>query len=138
MNRSVLGVLACLTVACSALPTSSSSPLADPSPEDRVAELWAEGQHALAQLSQQWRAEGSPPVPGDVFQVKSSRFRFVAHREPLSLAGEPVGGYFEPASNTIHYYEPMFDGAIPHEAGHAILHSLGDARWRCVFHQNCN
>src|SRR3990172_411371 len=80
-----------VVLSCSGAPTSARSISA--SDEARLNELWAEGQSSLAQLSKQWSEEGSRPIGGDVFSVSPSRFSFVAHDEPLSLQGEPVGGY---------------------------------------------
>jgi len=117
-----------VVLSCSGAPTSARSISA--SDEARLNELWAEGQSSLTQ-------EGTRPIGGDVFSVSPSRFSFVAHDEPLSLRGEPVGGYFDAATQSVHFYRPMMDGAIQHEAGHAVLYALADPRWRCVFHDEC-
>jgi len=124
-----------VVLSCSGAPTSARSISA--SDEARLNELWAEGQSSLAQLSKQWSEEGTRPIGGDVFSVSPSRFSFVAHDEPLSLRGEPVGGYFDAATQSVHFYRPMMDGAIQHETGHAVLYALADLRWRCVFHRDC-
>ena len=129
-----LPVMSMMSMSCTAGPTSASSNVFD---EARLNELWAEGQSSLAQLSGQWLEEGTRPIGGDVFSVSPSRFSFVAHDEPLSLRGEPVGGYFDPSTQSVHFYRPMMDGAIQHEAGHAVLYALADPRWRCVFHDEC-
>lgn len=105
--------------------------------EAQLEELWTEGQHHLAQLGERWAEEGEAPIGGDVFSVGTSRFHFVVHEEPLTLRGEPVGGYFDAGTRTVHFYRPLMDGAIPHEVGHAVLYVLADPRWRCAFHQNC-
>jgi hypothetical protein len=133
-GRFVIAVAFSIAVACSDTPTSTSGDFSDP----EIAPLWAEGQNALLQYNQQWVAAGEPPIRGDVLAVKHTRFDFVSHREPLSLNGERVAGYFEPSSKRIHYHEPLMDGAIPHEAGHAILYELKDPRWHCVGHPNCH
>lgn len=117
---------------CNRAPTSPTSP-----EEVRLDSLWREGQQALAQLGREWVAAGGRPLAGDVFSLGPEHFRFVRHREPLAVKGEPVAGYFDPATRTVHYQESLADGAIPHEAGHAILYVLGDPRWRCVFHGDC-
>jgi hypothetical protein len=122
-----------LTVlACSGTPTS---PTAGCSTE--IACLWAEGQQWLLAVNDQWVASGEAPIRGDVRSVGPEKFFFVPHVEPLYLDGEQVGGIFEPSQNRIHYHEPMMEGAIPHEACHAILYALKDPRWRCVFHTDC-
>jgi hypothetical protein len=130
-----LAALALLTLlSCSGGPTSAS--VDNQTDTIRLNELWAEGQSSLAQLGEQWASEGKA-ITGDVFSVSTSRFTFVAHDEPLSLKGEPVGGYFDANTRSVHYYRPLMDGAIQHEAGHAILYVLRDSRWRCAFHRGC-
>ena len=122
-----------LTVcACCDTPTSPTD-----ASDEEIAALWAEGQQWLLTINQEWTAEGAP-IQGDVRSVHHRKFLFVSHREPLYLGGEPVGGFFEPSLRRIHYRESMMDGAIPHEACHAILYDLGDPRWRCVFHDECH
>ena len=37
----------------------------------------------------------------------TSRFHFVAHDEPLTLRGEPVGGYFDAGTQSVHFYRPL-------------------------------
>ena len=130
-----LPLMSMMSMSCTAGPTSASS--SNVSDDARLNELWAEGQSSLAQLSKQWAEEGASPIGGDVFSVSPFRFSFVAHDEPLSLRGEPVGGYFDPSTQSVHFYRPMMDGAIQHEAGHAVLYALADPRWRCVFHRDC-
>ena len=127
-------VLTTAVLGCSAGPTSSSSNAVN---EAQLQELWAEGQRYLAQLGERWAEEGTSPIAGDVFSVGTSRFHFVAHDEPLTLRGEPVGGYFDASTQSVHFYRPLMDGAIPHEVGHAVLYVLADSRWRCAFHDNC-
>jgi hypothetical protein len=136
-RRSKLGglggaALALRLAGCGALPAA-------PTPPDVVQldALWRQGQEALSQLGLEWVAAGGRPLPGDVFSLGPERFRFVKHHEPIALAGEPVAGYFDPATRAVHYYAPLADGVIPHEAGHPILYLLGDPRWRCVFHGDC-
>jgi len=125
--------LSMFITACTILPTSPG----DDADAARLDALWSQGQQALAQLAGEWVATGGHALPGDVFSLGRGRFRFVGHREQLAVKGEPVAGYFEPATRTVHYYEPFADGVIQHEAGHAILYVLGDPRWRCVFHGDC-
>lgn len=136
---SILWLALVAQVSCSGGPTSASSdPSSQGSLQPELNRLWLEGQNALTELGGQWAEGGSDPIAGDVFLVEAFRFHWVSHSEPLELRGEPVGGYFDPNSGTIHYYERLMDGAVQHEAGHAILYVLGDRRWRCVFHGNCS
>ena len=128
-------VLISAVLGCSGGPTSAGSPDVD---EAQLQALWTEGQGYLAQLGERWAEEGTSPIAGDVFSVGTSRFHFVAHDEPLTLRGEPVGGYFDAGTQSVHFYRPLMDGAIPHEVGHAVLYVLADSRWRCAFHENCN
>jgi hypothetical protein len=120
-------------LACSGMPTSPTD-----LSEEEIARLWTVGQQWLLNLNAQWTAAGEPPIPGDVRSVRYTRFFFISHSEPLFLDGEQVGGYFEAGLKRIHYQEAMMQGAIPHEACHAILYELGDPRWRCVFHDECD
>ena len=127
--------VAVMAFGCSGGPTSAGSThVVDPA---QVQELWIEGQHYLAQLGEAWTARGGAPIRGDVFAVKPSRFHFVAHDEPLTLLEEPVGGYFDAGTRSVHFYRPLMDGAIQHEVGHAVLYVLADPRWKCAFHANC-
>ena len=119
--------------ACSGTPTSPTD-----GPDEEIAGLWAVGQQWLLNLNAQWTAAGEPPIRGDVRSVQYTKFLFVSHNEPLFLEGEQVGGFFEPDSRRIHYQELLRHGAIPHEACHAILYELGDPRWRCVNHDECD
>jgi hypothetical protein len=127
----VIASCLCAASACSGSPTSPTDSVGE------IASLWKEGQSTLLQLNEQWLAEGQPPIRGNVLSVKHTHFDFISHRQPLLLDGERVAGYFEPSSR-IHYHEPLMHGAIPHEAGHAILYKLKDPRWHCVGHPNCH
>ncbi len=128
-------VLAATALGCSGGPTSADS--ANAVDQAQLQVLWTEGQHQLAQLGERWEEQGRAPIAGDVFSVGTSRFHFVAHDEPLTLRGEPVGGYFDASTQSVHFYRPLMGGAIPHEVGHAVLYVLADRRWRCAFHENC-
>lgn len=105
--------------------------------EERIAQLWSEGQSNLLQMNEDWQSKGEPTIKGNVLSVSHTRFLFVSHDKPLSLDGEPVAGYFLPNSRAIHYYQPLMDGSIPHEACHAILYELRDPRWICACHHDC-
>jgi hypothetical protein len=120
---------------CASGPTSPDG--ANAVDEAKLQELWTEGQHYLVQLGEQWAEEGAAPITGDVLSIGTSRFHFVVHDEPLTLRGEPVGGYFDAGTREVHFYRPLMNGAIPHEVGHAVLYVLRDRRWRCAFHENC-
>jgi len=120
---------------CSSGPTSPDG--ASAVDEAKLQELWSEGQQYLAQLGEHWAEQGAAPIRGDVMSVGTSRFHFVVHDEPLTLRGEPVGGYFDAGRREVHFYRPLMDGAIQHEVGHAVLYVLADTRWRCAFHENC-
>ena len=128
--------LATAAVGCAAGPTSADD--ADAINQALLRELWSTGQHDLARLGEHWAEEGRAPISGDVFAVGTAQFHFVVHDEPLTLRGEPVGGYFDAGTQTVHFYRPMMDGAIPHEVGHAVLFVLQDPRWKCAFHNNCS
>jgi hypothetical protein len=132
----VSAALVTAALGCSGGPTSADG--ANAVDQAQLRELWTEGQHYLAQLGEHWEEEGRAPITGDVFAVGTSRFHFIVHDEPLTLRGEPVGGYFDPGSQTVHFYRPMMEGAIPHEVGHAVLFVLRDPRWKCAFHNNCD
>ena len=128
-------VLTTAVLGCSSGPTSAGS--ANAVDQARLQALWAEGQNDLAQLGERWVEQGKAPLAGDVFSVGTSGFHFVAHDEPLTLRGEPVGGYFDANNQSVHFYQPFMDGAVQHEVGHAVLYVLADPRWRCAFHENC-
>jgi hypothetical protein len=130
--RALISLSLWIVIACSGTPTSPT-----PGCSEEIACLWEEGQQWLLALNDQWVAAGEPPIRGDVLSVGYQEFFFVAHTEPLFLDGQEVGGIFEPSLSRIHYQEAMMEGAVPHEACHAILYELKDPRWRCVFHADC-
>jgi hypothetical protein len=95
-------------------------------------------------LAQQDVARLLPPVEGDPYEVRPDRFTIVTEEEPF-YCGETglqavlkVYGCFRAAPESdvlgaIRYY-PQKTGVLRHEARHAILFALGDARWADVGH----
>jgi hypothetical protein len=99
---------------------------------------WREAQQDVARLL--------PPVEGDPYRVSPDRFTLVTEDEPFYCGATglqavlKVYGCFRAAPESesdvlgaIRYY-PQKTGALRHEARHAILFALGDARWADVGH----
>jgi len=118
---------ACLTLTVLAWVNILASCRIPTQPGDVSTEMWEEWRIAQNDLAQTKWGLGAKP-----FQVQPTEVEWVGVDGQVECAGVLLDGCY--STDRIITWNINVDGVIRFEAGHAVLHILGDARWACYGH----